>query len=207
MIPSGATVLEPRGTAPGPRGAAGRWPVPGPTVVVLPGPPSELQPMWEDAVAAEAFQARDRRGDRVPARDRAPVRDAGGGDREHAARRRRGRADARAARDHHLPAARRDRGRRRASSPTRRRDYDALLAFIAERHGEKLFSRDGTRSTSRSRSCCWRARDDRAGRVLYGRPACRPPDRAPGLIGVRDRRRRGLQQRGQDPIWSGSTRS
>ncbi len=29
---------------------------PGPTVVVLPGPPGELQPMWQDAVATEAFQ-------------------------------------------------------------------------------------------------------------------------------------------------------
>jgi nicotinamide-nucleotide amidase len=54
IVPAGATVLEPVGTAPGlvvPRvdGA-------GPTVVVLPGPPRELQEMWPDAVAAEAFR-------------------------------------------------------------------------------------------------------------------------------------------------------
>ena len=30
---------------------------PGPTVVVLPGPPRELQPMWDTAVATEAFRA------------------------------------------------------------------------------------------------------------------------------------------------------
>jgi nicotinamide-nucleotide amidase len=48
-IPAGATVLEPVGTAPGlvvtPAGGAA-----GPTVVVLPGPPRELRPMWEAAV-------------------------------------------------------------------------------------------------------------------------------------------------------------
>jgi nicotinamide-nucleotide amidase len=55
MVPEGATVLEPVGTAPGlvvppPDGAAG------PTVVVLPGPPRELQPMWSAAVETEAFR-------------------------------------------------------------------------------------------------------------------------------------------------------
>jgi competence/damage-inducible protein CinA-like protein len=47
LIPEGATVLEPVGTAPG-------VVVPGkPTVVVLPGPPRELQPMWRVAVESE----------------------------------------------------------------------------------------------------------------------------------------------------------
>jgi nicotinamide-nucleotide amidase len=51
-VPDGATVLEPVGTAPGlvVPPAEGRS---GPTVLVLPGPPSELQGMWADAVAAE----------------------------------------------------------------------------------------------------------------------------------------------------------
>lgn len=50
-VPGGATVLEPVGTAPGlvVPPAQGRD---GPTVVVLPGPPSELQGMWPVAVAA-----------------------------------------------------------------------------------------------------------------------------------------------------------
>ncbi len=61
MVPRGATVLEPVGTAPGlvvpaaeesGGGAAGR----GPTVVVLPGPPRELQPMWGQAVATQALR-------------------------------------------------------------------------------------------------------------------------------------------------------
>jgi len=56
VIPIGSTILEPVGTAPGlvvppPEGQDG------PTVVVLPGPPRELQPMWRQALAAQAFQA------------------------------------------------------------------------------------------------------------------------------------------------------
>jgi competence/damage-inducible protein CinA-like protein len=53
LVPVGATVLEPVGTAPG-------LVVPvdgGPTVVVLPGPPRELHAMWPAAVATEAFAA------------------------------------------------------------------------------------------------------------------------------------------------------
>jgi nicotinamide-nucleotide amidase len=52
-VPDGATVLEPVGTAPGlvVPPAEGRT---GPTVLVLPGPPAELQGMWPDALAADA---------------------------------------------------------------------------------------------------------------------------------------------------------
>ncbi len=53
VVPSGATILEPVGTAPG-------LVVPvdgGPTVVVLPGPPRELHAMWPAAVATDAFRA------------------------------------------------------------------------------------------------------------------------------------------------------
>jgi nicotinamide-nucleotide amidase len=51
LVPAGATVLEPTGTAPGlvVPVASGRT---GPPVIVLPGPPRELQQMWPDAVAA-----------------------------------------------------------------------------------------------------------------------------------------------------------
>ncbi len=51
-VPEGAEILEPVGTAPGFVVAAD-----GPTVVVLPGPPRELQPMWEAAAATEGFRA------------------------------------------------------------------------------------------------------------------------------------------------------
>jgi nicotinamide-nucleotide amidase len=54
VIPRGATVIEPVGTAPAlvVPPAEGRA---GPTVVVLPGPPRELQPMWRTATATAAF--------------------------------------------------------------------------------------------------------------------------------------------------------
>ncbi len=55
LVPAGAAVLEPVGTAPG-------LVVPpsddsGPIIVVLPGPPRELQPMWGAATATEMFRA------------------------------------------------------------------------------------------------------------------------------------------------------
>jgi nicotinamide-nucleotide amidase len=58
VVPRGATVLAPVGTAPGlvvppasDRDHAR------PTIVVLPGPPRELQPMWAAAVQTDAFRA------------------------------------------------------------------------------------------------------------------------------------------------------
>ncbi len=54
VVPSGSTVLDPVGTAPG-------LVVPpadsGPTVLVLPGPPGELQPMWFTALETPALQS------------------------------------------------------------------------------------------------------------------------------------------------------
>jgi nicotinamide-nucleotide amidase len=50
LVPEGAHVLYPVGTAPG-------LVVPGkPTIVVLPGPPRELHAMWPDALSREPFQ-------------------------------------------------------------------------------------------------------------------------------------------------------
>lgn len=56
VVPEGATILEPVGTAPGlvvppQEGCAG------PTIVVLPGPPRELQPMWAAALRTDALRA------------------------------------------------------------------------------------------------------------------------------------------------------
>lgn len=60
MVPSGATLLDPVGTAPG-------LVVPGPdgiVVVVLPGPPRELRPMWGQATGEAPLEAvLDRAGD------------------------------------------------------------------------------------------------------------------------------------------------
>ena len=114
---------------------------PGPTVVVLPGPPRELQAMWPAAVETGAFQAAIARARRLraarccgcsasPSR-RSPRRCAcaeseiDGFDR---------------ARDHDLPAPRRGRGRDPLRARRRRRPATALAALIAERHADTLFS-------------------------------------------------------------------
>jgi nicotinamide-nucleotide amidase len=52
MVPEGALPLDPVGTAPGLVVPAGEQ-----VVVVLPGPPRELQPMWEAAVETEPVRA------------------------------------------------------------------------------------------------------------------------------------------------------
>jgi nicotinamide-nucleotide amidase len=54
IVPAGAVVLDPVGTAPGlvVPPADGRS---GPTVVVLPGPPRELQALWSAATQTDAF--------------------------------------------------------------------------------------------------------------------------------------------------------
>ena len=50
LVPEGSFIIDPIGTAPG-------VVVPGkPTVVVLPGPPRELQPMWRTAVNTDAVR-------------------------------------------------------------------------------------------------------------------------------------------------------
>lgn len=52
LVPAGATVLEPVGTAPGLLVPVGERLL----VAVLPGPPRELQTMWRDAVATEPLR-------------------------------------------------------------------------------------------------------------------------------------------------------
>lgn len=141
VIPAGATVLAPRGTAPGlvvPPGE-GRE---GPTVVVLPGPPGELQPMWDDAVASDAFQ---RAIAGATEYRREIVRLFGIPEAEIA-------NTLRAADGAGLNLAALEittclrRGEIEVSTrfePGAEADYAALIDFIAERHGKRLFSRDG----------------------------------------------------------------
>src|SRR5207248_8344128 len=55
LVPEGSTIIDPVGTAPGlvvppPDGRGG------PTIVVLPGPPRELRPMWAAAAETEPFR-------------------------------------------------------------------------------------------------------------------------------------------------------
>jgi nicotinamide-nucleotide amidase len=60
MVPEGAEVIEPAGTAPGMVVPAsdGR----APAVVVMPGPPRELHEMWPQAIRTEGFRAATRGG-------------------------------------------------------------------------------------------------------------------------------------------------
>ncbi len=142
VIPAGATVLAPRGTAPGlvVPPAEGRS---GPTIVVLPGPPGELQPMWAEAVSTEAFQ-RAITGATVYRRE--IVRLYGIPEAEIANTLRA--ADTAGLRLQPLEITTcLRRGEIELSTrfePAAQADYDALLEFIAERHGKRLFSADGS---------------------------------------------------------------
>ena len=157
VIPRGATILEPVGTAPGlVVEGEGR-----PLVVVLPGPPGELRPMWAVAVTTPPLQRA--AGPRGHARvaDAPPLRRAGGGDRAVAARDRGGRGGARPARDHDLPAPRRDRDRHRLRPRrrarvrrVRRRDPRAPRrhAVLRGRRRPSTRSSPGCSAGARSRS-------------------------------------------------------
>jgi len=141
VIPRGATVLAPRGTAPGvvvgPADGTS-----GPVVVVLPGPPGELQPMWRDAVASPLFR---RAIAGATEYRREIVRMFGLPEAEIANTLRAADAAGLRLSDLEITTCLR-RGELEVSTrfePNAQADYDALLAFIAEHHGDKLFSRDG----------------------------------------------------------------
>jgi nicotinamide-nucleotide amidase len=140
MVPEGAEVLEPVGTAPGlvvpPRDAGG------PVVLVLPGPPGELQPMWRTAVEAAGVRA-------VLA---------GAGALEQRIMRLYGMPESeialtlREAEAAGVPLGRLEittclrRGEIEIATvfaPPAAADYAAFEAAVAERHGSRLFSRDG----------------------------------------------------------------
>jgi nicotinamide-nucleotide amidase len=146
VVPAGATVLEPVGTAPGLVVAPAEGTSTGagsPTVVVLPGPPRELQPMWETAVATDAFRtaiagATEYRGE--------IVRLYGIPESEIAAT-----LEAAAAAGLALDALEITTCLRRGEievatrfEPAGQDDYDALLGFLRERHARTLFSEDGS---------------------------------------------------------------
>ena len=70
MVPEGAIALDPVGTAPGLVVPAGER-----VVVVLPGPPRELQPMWPAALETAAAAGAARAGDAAARLHAADVRD------------------------------------------------------------------------------------------------------------------------------------
>jgi nicotinamide-nucleotide amidase len=141
-VPRGATVLEPVGTAPGlivppADGTAG------PTVVVLPGPPGELRPMWKTASATGTFQAAVAG---APTYRTAVMRLFGMPESEIA-------ESLRVAEDQGLALGGLEittclrRGEIEIGTryePSAQSDYERFAAFIADRHGNLLFSPDGT---------------------------------------------------------------
>jgi nicotinamide-nucleotide amidase len=141
MIPEGATVLDPVGTAPGlvvPPGSGS-----GPTVVVLPGPPRELQPMWREAVGTEAFQAAVAG---APQYRRGMLRLFGIPESEIASTLRAAEAEGLRLDDLEITTCLR-RGEIEVSTryePPDEPEYRALAEFIAARHGDTLFSDDGS---------------------------------------------------------------
>ena len=140
VIPRGATVLDPVGTAPGlvvPPIAVG------PTVVVLPGPPRELQPMWRTASGTEAFRAAIAGATEYR---REIVRLFGIPESEIANTLRAAHDAGLALDDLEITTCLR-RAEIEVSTrfePPAQADYDALIEFIASRHGTRLFSRDGS---------------------------------------------------------------
>jgi nicotinamide-nucleotide amidase len=141
VVPAGATVLEPVGTAPGLVVApADRT---GPTVVVLPGPPGELQPMWETAIATDAFTAAITGATEYR---REIVRLYGLPESEIAATLEAAVAAGLTLDDLEITTCLR-RGEIEIATryePAAQGDYDAMLGFVRDRHGAMLFSEDGS---------------------------------------------------------------
>jgi nicotinamide-nucleotide amidase len=141
VIPVGSTVLDPVGTAPGLvvpplEGVA-------PTVVVLPGPPRELQPMWELAQATDAFAAAV--ADATVYR-REIIRLFGIPESEIANTLRAAEADGIALGELEITTCLR-RGEIEIATrfePPAAEVYDAFASFVGSRHGDTLFSTDGS---------------------------------------------------------------
>jgi nicotinamide-nucleotide amidase len=141
-IPQGASVLEPVGTAPGLVVGPAEG-LSGPTVVVLPGPPRELQPMWRQAIATEAWRdavagARDYR-QRMLRLFGIPESEIAETLRE---------AERGGVQMNELEITTCLRGGEieivTRYEPAAQTQYDAFAAIVAERHADTLYSQDGT---------------------------------------------------------------
>ena len=141
IIPRGATILDPVGTAPGlvvPPLRGSR-----PTVVVLPGPPRELQPMWEAARRTEAFRAAIAG---APEYRRGMLRLFGIPESEIASTLRAAAAAGLSLEGLEITTCLR-RGEIEVSTryePEAEPEYRALVEFIRGRHSDTLFSEDGS---------------------------------------------------------------
>jgi len=141
VIPVGSTVLDPVGTAPGlvvpPAGDSG------PTVVVLPGPPRELQPMWRSAVETDAFRSAIAGS---PVYERGVLRLFGIPESEIAKTLRAAESEGLRLDQLEITTCLR-RGEIEVATSYEepaQSAYDALVEFIAGRHADTLFSRDGS---------------------------------------------------------------
>jgi nicotinamide-nucleotide amidase len=140
VIPEGATVLDPVGTAPGLVVAPAHGD--GPTVVVLPGPPRELKPMWEAARATDAFRA----ATATATTYRTRVVRLFGIPESAIADTLRAAADAAISLESLEVTTCLRRGEIEISTryePAAEPDYDALVDYIRDRHADSLFSEDG----------------------------------------------------------------
>jgi nicotinamide-nucleotide amidase len=140
LVPEGATVIEPAGTAPG-------MVVPAdgdvPAVVVLPGPPRELHAMWPVAIATDAFEQVLGRATNY---EQTVLRLFGIPESEIAATLREAEEQIDGFRALEITTCLR-RGEVEVVTrfePAARASWDALAALIAERHAESLFSTDGS---------------------------------------------------------------
>ena len=140
IVPEGAAILEPVGTAPGllVPPAAGD----GPLVAVLPGPPGELRPMWATATRTEPLRSLLARAGRL---ERGMLRLYGVPESEIA-------LSLRALEEEGAPLGRLEittclrRGEIEIATvfpPDAAADYEAFAAGIRARHGDTLFSEDG----------------------------------------------------------------
>ncbi len=141
VVPRGATVLDPVGTAPG----LVVPPAEGvhPTVVVLPGPPRELQPMWEMARETDAFRAAIAGATTYRT---AVLRLFGIPESEIANTLRAAESGGLSLEPLEITTCLR-RGEIEVSTryePPAQEDYEALVRFIGDRHRDTLYSRDGS---------------------------------------------------------------
>jgi nicotinamide-nucleotide amidase len=170
IVPVGVEILEPAGTAPGavvtPVGADR------PAIVVLPGPPRELHALWEAAVETEAFKRAtagrvdyEQRMLRIFGIPESEIAETlrvaepeipGFGELEITTCLRRGEVEV---------VVRAEPGAQAAA--------DALEAVVAERHGDMLFSRDGS------------SIDDQVAELLQGRWAAVAESCSGGLLAAR----------------------
>jgi nicotinamide-nucleotide amidase len=170
IVPEGATVIDPVGTAPGlvvpPREGVR------PTVVVLPGPPRELQPMWRAAIATEAFKAAIVG---APEYRRGMLRLFGIPESEIANTLRAAEAEGLELEPLEITTCLR-RGEIEVSTryePTAEAAYRALVEFIRQRHSDTLFSEDGSTV------------DEQVTRLLDGRTVAVAESESGGLMAAR----------------------